>query len=68
MTLESDAGSLREMRVGVRLCAGVWQVVAAEDCHLDGQRCYSEQPCAVQRDCMTLLLFSSRQSRACALA
>ena len=29
---ESDAGSLREMRVGVHPGAGVWQVVAAEDC------------------------------------
>ena len=58
---ESDAGPLREMRAGVRLCAGVWQVVAAEDCRLDGQRCYSEQPCAVQRDCVGLLPFSSRR-------
>ena len=29
---ESDAESLREMRVGVHPGAGVWQVVAAEDC------------------------------------
>ena len=29
---ESDAESLREMRLGVHPGAGVWQVVAAEDC------------------------------------
>ncbi|ESU39933.1 Ubiquitin-conjugating enzyme E2 [Giardia duodenalis] len=40
------------MRAGAHRCAGVWQVVAAGDCRLDGQRCYSEQPCAVQRDCV----------------
>ena len=48
----------------VRECVSVqaaWQVVAAEDCRLDGQRCYSEQPCAVQRDCVGLLPFSSRR-------
>ena len=61
---ESDAESLREMRAGVRLCAGVWQVVAAEDCpssQMGSRSANSEQPCAVQRDCVGLLPFSSRR-------
>ena len=64
---ESDAGSLREMRVGVHPGAGVWQVVAAEDCpssQMGSRSANSEQPCAVQRDCVGLLPFSSRQRAA----
>ena len=61
---ESDAESLREMRVGVHPGAGVWQVVAAEDCpssQMGSRSANSEQPCAVQRDCVGLLPFSSRR-------
>ena len=56
------------MRAGVRLCAGVWRVVAAEDC--PSSRWDLEVPiqkqllCSVQRDCVGLLPFSSLQRAA----
>ena len=56
---------------GCILVQAAWQVVAAEDCPsspMGSRSANSEQPCAVQRDCVGLLPFSSLQSRVCALA
>ena len=66
-TLESAAGPLREMRAGVRLCAGVWRVIGWLLKTIFRPRWDLEVPiqkqllCSVQRDCVGLLPFSSRR-------
>ena len=63
---ESDAESLREMRAGVHPGAGVGRswLLRTIFPQMGSRSANSEQPCAVQRDCVGLLPFSSLQRAA----